>query len=126
MSTPLRTARAEAAQTITAAGRRAEAYIPARLAAPVAYIQPGSPYVERSDEDTFTYASVRLEVVVVERPGNHDNVSQLLDDHIEDVAEALLEAGYLLETISQPFALQTNDATYPAAAITITTDLETL
>ena len=124
MSSRLRTARAEAAQVIKDAGHVAYSHVQARLTAPAAYIQPGSPYVESTEDSTFHHVDIRLEVVVVQRPGEHDKVGLLLDDHIEEVADALVDAGYALEQISQPFALEANGATYPAATITIRTDLE--
>lgn len=124
MKHALRQARTDAAAVITDAGHAAHAYIPARLATPAVYVQPGAPYVSQADDTTYGHVDIRLEIVCVQRSGNHDRVGAILDETLEEVSEALMHAGYAIEEISQPFALTTNGTEYPAAGITIRTDLE--
>jgi hypothetical protein len=109
----------EALATVLNAAVTTVDHIPARIVPPVAIISPGSPYLE--DGNTFGKLSVRLEVSIVAPTKANDTSTDQLDSLIEDVLVALYNNKYGVESVSQPYAMETGNATYLAATVSVNT-----
>lgn len=98
-------------------------YSPERISAPSIATALGSPAVE--DGATFGTVQVRLVVTLVVR-GAQDNakVQDDIDGLIETSVIRLLAAGYGIEQVGQPYALDANGARYVAVDVTVTADVE--
>ena len=96
-------------------------YIPGAITAPAVLVTPASPYVESG----ITYGSYNLRTVVslAVRPGSNDTVTEELDAAIEDAVVALVNAGVLVESVSQPYGLGSSNAEFLAVDITTTTPI---
>ena len=110
--------KAELALDLTTAGLDVVAYIPGRVTPPVVIIRSGSPYV--SNATVGNGYLLGLELLCVASTADNEMATEDLDQLIEDVLNAL-PAYATMKGVSQPFALDVNNAQYLSA--TITTDL---
>jgi hypothetical protein len=90
-------------------------YIPARITPPIAIISAGSPYLE--DGNTFGTYLVRFAVDLVIPTQANDSATEALDVLIDDVVVTLVNNQYSVDNVSQPYAMETNGATYLAATV---------
>lgn len=119
MST-LKTTRDLAAQVIKDAGLYSHAYVPGRISPPCAVIQAGDPYIEQGE--TFIEHLIRLEVVIVLRTGDNHRTATSIDEYLETALDALDEAGFLVQNVSQPTPITWNGTDYPGVIVTVTHD----
>lgn len=111
--------KAEFALALTEAGLTVLPYIPARVTPPIVIMRSGSPYlVNASIGHEFVLG---LELVCVAGFADNESTTEGLDQLIEDTINALPNYA-TMKGVSQPYALEANNATYLAADIT--TDLE--
>ncbi len=94
-------------------------YIPGRITPPCVMVAQGSPYVESGD--VYGTFRARFSVDVVSATAPNDVTTESLDLMIEDALVSLVNQGINIENVGQPYALDTNNATYLAATITINT-----
>lgn len=94
-------------------------YIPARIVPPCVMVAQGSPYVESGD--VYGTFKTRFSIDVVSATAANDVTTEALDLMIEDALVSLVNQGINIENVAQPYALNTNNATYLAATITINT-----
>lgn len=94
-------------------------YLPARLAVPCAVVMPGAPYLVGGE----LYGSYDITFTIELIMGTAANsVTQSgLDTQIENTIKALKGDGYSLVSVSQPYAMEANNATYLAVTIQTTT-----
>ena len=93
-------------------------YMPARLQAPGGLIVPGSPYLESGN--TFGSFKIRLEAHLAVRTANNEVATEELDAALDIAVVAVVNAGWGVESVSEPYGLEANGATYLAAAIQVT------
>ena len=108
--------KAEYALALTALGLKVSSYIPERIVPPMVVISPGSPYLSpvTLDEEYV----MNLEVMVIAAPAVNAKASELLDKALETILNGN-PAYARLVSVSQPYALQTNNAEFLAANLTI-------
>jgi hypothetical protein len=108
--------RAEYALALTALGLKVSSFIPERVVPPTVVLSPGSPYLEPVllDNDWL----MRLELMVIAAHAVNAKASELLDLAIETILNG--NPSYVrIGSVSQPYALQTNNAEYLAANIAV-------
>ena len=96
-------------------------YAPGRFVVPSAIVMPGSPYVESGN--TFGTVLARFQVELVMGTAANQVSSSGLDDQIENVLVAFINAGYSVDQVSAPYALEANGQQYLAATISINNTL---
>lgn len=101
----------------TATSIPAFAYAPGRFVNPSAIIMPGSPYVESGN--TFGTVLARFQVELVMGTAANQVSTSGLDDQIENALVALINAGYSVDQVSAPYALEANGQQYLAATISV-------
>lgn len=103
----------------TATTLRAFVYAPERLVPPCAVVMPSPTYIE--DGDTFGSFTARFSVDLIMGNAANAVTTAGLDDQLENALVGLTNAGYSVETVSQPYAMEANNATYLAATLTVKT-----
>lgn len=122
MSNALSTARTELAAAATEGSSwKVHPHVPGRITPPIGAVTPGSPYLEPGE--TFGSFTVRYVVSLISRTGANDFVTDELDEAITETVVALVNAGYGLESVSQPYALDAGNAQYLAVDLTTTTTI---
>jgi hypothetical protein len=109
--------RAEYALALTALGLKVSSFIPERVVPPIVILSPGSPYLEPVllDRKEFT---MRLDVMVIAAHAVNVKATELLDKAIETIL--LGNPAYaIISSVGQPYALQTNNAEYLAANLSV-------
>lgn len=104
----------EEATTLTA-----YSYNPERLIPPCAVVMPAGSYVESGN--TFGSFLFRFTVDLVMSAAANKVVAAGLDNQIENAIVALVNAGYSVESVGQPYQLEANNGAYLAATLTVTT-----
>jgi hypothetical protein len=100
---------------------RGFAYLPERLVPPCAVVMPGATYIESGD--TFGSFTARYTVDLVMGNAANSVSSSGLDDQLENAIIALVNEGYSIEQVSQPYAMEVNNAAYLSATIQVTTKI---
>lgn len=114
----LATARAGVASVIsTATSLTTHDFLPGRLAVPCAVVMPSSPYI--SDGDVFGSFQASFTVDLVMGQAANKVSANGLDNQIENALVGLVNAGYSVESVSQPYSMEVNNATYLAATLTV-------
>lgn len=109
--------RAEYALALTALGLKVSAFIPERVVPPIVILSPGSPYLEPDLLDRKQFM-MRLDVMVIAAHAVNVKASELLDKAVETILNG--NPGYsIISSVGQPYALQTNNAEYLAANISV-------
>lgn len=115
-------ARGDIADTVeTATTLRAYVYAPERLQPPCAVVMPSPTYIE--DGDTFGSFTASFSVDLVMGTAANAVTTSGLDAQIENALIGLVNAGYTVEQVSQPYAMEANNATYLAATLTVKTTI---
>lgn len=108
--------RAEYALALTALGLKVSSFIPERIVPPTVVLSPGSPYLEPVTVDgEFT---MRLEVMVIAAHAVNAKATELLDKALETLLNGN-PAYARIGNVSQPYALQTNNAEFLASNVTV-------
>lgn len=109
--------KAEYALALTALGLKVSSFIPERVVPPVIIIGPGSPYLNATTIDRDEWI-MNLELMVVASVAVNVKATELLDKAIETILNG--NPGYAIVTsVGQPYALQTNNAEFLAANISV-------
>lgn len=108
--------RAEYALALTALGLKVSSYIPERIIPPTIVLSPGSPYLEPVTVDGEWL--MRLEVMVIAATAVNAKASELLDLAVETILNGN-PAYARISNVSQPYALQTNNAEYLASNLLV-------
>ena len=108
--------KAEYALTLTALGLKVSNYIPERVVPPVVIISPGSPYLTPATLDGEQI--MNLELMVVSATAVNVKSTELLDKALETILKG--NPGYAkISSVGQPYALQTNNAEFLAANVSV-------
>lgn len=94
-------------------------YVPAAIAAPALFIEPGSPMLDAGDPAVFGHYRVRWTITAVAEVGDNDKTTNDLDKLLDRTVQALAGA-YHVEQIGQPYVYQANTALHLAADLTVT------
>ena len=108
--------KAEYALALTALGLKVSSYIPERVIPPTVIISPGSPYLTPVTVDGEYL--MNLELMVISATAVNVKSTELLDLAIETILNG--NPGYAhISSVGQPYALQTNNAEYLAANVSV-------
>jgi hypothetical protein len=120
MANEITTSKAEFALVLQNAGLEVFPYVPGRIVPPVVVMRHGNPYLEPSS--LGNEYSLGLELVVLAAPAVNELATELLDEAIETLLNALPNYA-LMGSVSQPQIYTENGAEYLGASITITLDI---
>lgn len=101
----------------TATSIPAFAYAPGRFVVPSAIVMPGAPFIESGN--TFGTVLGRFQVELIMGTAANQVSSSGLDDQIENAIVALINAGYSVDQVSAPYALNANGQDYLAATVSV-------
>lgn len=118
MTNILTAAKQEVAEALTAAGIKAFDYVPERLQPPTAVIAAGEPFIEKGNAKTFTDVDIRLEISLAASTASNVKSTEQIDDLVVTAILALGEINWDVESVSQPFGMEVNNALYLATRIT--------
>jgi hypothetical protein len=108
--------KAEYALALTALGLKVSSYIPERVVPPTVIIGPGSPYLTPITVDGELL--MNLELMVIAAPAVNVRSTELLDKAIETILKG--NPGYArISSVGQPYALQTNNAEFLTANVSV-------
>ena len=108
--------KAEYALALTALGLKVSSYIPERIVPPTVVITPGSPYLTPVKLDGEWM--MNLELMVIAATAVNVKATELLDKAIETILNG--NPDYVrIGNVGQPYALQTNNAEFLAANVSI-------
>jgi hypothetical protein len=110
-------ARYDLAESLNDADIITEYYIPPRITPPLAIISPSSVYVRQGD--TFSSFEVGLEITLVAQTASNPKATESLDDALV-LAIGAIPVSWTIQSVEQPFALNTGNAEYLATKISIT------
>lgn len=96
-------------------------FAPGRLIVPSIVVMPGSPYLESGMQ--YGAFTARFSVELIMGTAANQVTSSGLDDQVESAIIGLLDSGFLIESVSAPYALEANGQQYLAATITVTNQL---
>jgi hypothetical protein len=108
--------RAEYALALTALGLKVSSFIPERIVPPTVVMSPGNPYLEPVllDNDYL----MRLELMVIAAHAVNAKASEMLDLALETILNG--NPAYVrIGSVGQPYALQTNNAEFLAANVSV-------
>jgi len=120
MANEITTSKAEFALVLQDAGLDVFPYVPNRIIPPVVVMRHGSPYLEPSS--LGNEYSLGLELVILAAPAVNELATELLDEAIQTLLNALPNYA-LLGSVSQPQIFTENAAEYLGATISITLDI---
>lgn len=109
--------RAEYALALTALGLKVSSFIPERIVPPVVVLSPGSPYLEPVLLDRKEYM-MRIDLMVIATHAVNVKASEQLDKALETILNGN-PAYSIISSVGQPYALQTNNAEYLAANVSV-------
>jgi hypothetical protein len=109
--------RAEYALALTALGLKVSSFIPERVVPPTVILSPGSPYLEPVLLDRHEYM-MRLELMVIAAHAVNAKATELLDLALETILNGN-PAYSIITSVGQPYALQTNNAEFLAANVSV-------
>ena len=108
--------RAEYALALHALGLKVSSFIPERIVPPMVILSPGSPYLEPVTVDGSW--TMRLEVMVIAAPAVNAKATELLDKALQTILNG--HPSYArISNVGQPYALQTNNAEFLAANLSV-------
>lgn len=96
-------------------------YAPGRFVNPSVIVMPGSPYLEPGA--TYGTLKANFQVELIMGTAANQVSTSGLDDQIENALVALINAGYLVDNVSAPYALEANGQQYLAATISVNNSL---
>ena len=108
--------RAEYALALSALGLKVSSFIPDRIVPPVVVLTPGSPYLEPATlADTWL---MRFDVMVIASVATNVKATEQLEKALATIM-AGNPAYARINTVGQPYALQTNNAEFLVANIAV-------
>ena len=113
-------AKLDLADFLEESGIKTESYIPPRITPPLAIISPSPLYVAQGD--TFASFEVGLEITLISQTATNAKATELLDTAIVTAIGAI-PASWKINSVEQPFALQTGNAEYLASKISVSTQI---
>jgi hypothetical protein len=103
------------------AGLNVLEYVPERITPPIVILNAAQPYLQTAQ---FGEWSLGLELVLVASTATNKKATENLDQLIEDVLNAIEPLTYVrINSVNQPYNLQTNNAEYLAANVYVHLDI---
>jgi hypothetical protein len=92
-------------------------FIPPRLTTPSGFVSPASPWLADSGE--FGYVRVNFQVDLVVATATNEVITEALDTLAEDALVSLINDRWFVDSISAPYSLEANNASYLAVTVTV-------
>lgn len=102
----------------TAVSFKVHPHLPERLSEPSGFIIPGAPYLV--PDVTFGSFIIRLEAHLVFQGVNNEAASNGIDSAVEDAVVAAVNAGWAVESVSEPFELTLSGTSFLAVQMQVT------
>ena len=116
MTNEITLSKAEFKLDLEQAGLTVSDFIPERIVPPIVIINNRSPYMEPSRLGTEYL--LNLELVLVSATATNKKASEQLDQAIEDTLKAMPRYARVI-AVNEPYEMQTNNASYLAANISV-------
>jgi hypothetical protein len=116
MTAEITLAKSELKLDLADAGLTVQDYVPERIVPPIVILTADTPYM--TGVSVKAEFDLHLQLVCVAANAVNKKATEALDQLIEDVVKAL-PPYCLFKTVSQPYALQANNAEYLAANVSI-------
>jgi hypothetical protein len=97
-------------------------YISPRPVPPCVTIATGAPYLVSGI--TFGTFRMNLSLELTMPTMANDKVTEELDKYIDDIVVTLVNAGYSVDAVSTPYAMEANNTQYLSVSITCSTDIK--
>ena len=94
-------------------------YIPERFTPAAVLVLPGTPYVEPGE--TFGEHQANFEIWLVAPQGTNKVVTDFLNNSLQKNIPVLLENGYAVEGVDEPFIFQPGNAQYLTVVLRVST-----
>lgn len=120
MPNEITTSKAEFALVLQEAGLDVFPYVPNRITPPTIVMRHGNPYLEPST--LGNEYNLGLELVILAAPAVNELATELLDEAIQDLLNALPNYA-VLGSVSQPQIFNENNADYLGATLSITLEI---
>lgn len=120
MANEITTSKAEFALVLQGAGLDVFPYVPNRITPPTIVMRHGSPYLEPST--LGNEYNLGLELVILAAPAVNELATELLDEVIQDLLNALPNYA-TLGSVTQPQIFNENNADYLGAVLSITLEI---
>lgn len=100
------------------AGIRASEVVPERITPPIAVIEPAADWVVSGD--VFGNFRVGFDVTVITPTASNAKVSENLDDAVDEVISAIMNAsGFYVSAVAAPSLLSVQNAEFLTATMTV-------
>ena len=96
-------------------------YLPSRLAPPAGFVIPGGPYLEPGI--AFGHFLVRFECHLAFQGVNNESASTGLDSTIEDAVVGVINAGWSVESVSEPFEVTLGGTAFLVVQLQVTREI---
>ena len=116
MSNEITLAKAEFKLDLDAEGINVSDFVPDRIVPPIVIINSASPYITPSS--LATEYILNLELIVVAATATNKQATEKLDEAIANVLNALPRYARMVR-VNEPYEMQTNNAGYLAANISV-------
>jgi hypothetical protein len=116
MSNEITLAKAEFKLDLDAEGINVSDFVPERIVPPIVIINSASPYITPSS--LATEYILNLELIVVAATATNKQATEKLDEAIANVLNALPRYARMVR-VNEPYEMQTNNAGYLAANISV-------
>jgi len=116
MSNEITLAKAEFKLDLDAEGINVSDFVPERIVPPIVIINSASPYITPSS--LATEYILNLELIVVAATATNKQATEKLDEAIANVLNALPRYATMVR-VNEPYEMQTNNAGYLAANISV-------
>ena len=117
----LKNCRTDLAETLGGLSVNVYDHLPGRAALPSAIVIAGSPYVEASE--TFGTHLARFEVWLSVEVSDNEAITDAVDALTSAAVEDLIQDGWDVESVSQPFQFEINNNAALTTAVTVTTSV---
>lgn len=104
------TRKALAETMTTAVGFNVDHFLPGRASVPFGFVIPGGPWLTAGL--TFGSLTIHLEVGLCFQGVNNQTGTEDMDSKVETAVVALINAGWSVDEVSEPYELSMNNAAY--------------
>ena len=105
----------------TAVGYTVLPYLPERLAPPAGFVIPGGPYLEPGI--TFGAFLIRFECHLAFQGVNNESASTSVDSSVEDAIVAVINDGWAVESVSEPFEVTLGGTSFLVVQLQVTREI---
>lgn len=110
-----------AATVATATSLTVRPYLPERLTPPAGFVIPGGPYLEPGI--AFGGFLIRFECHLAFKAVNNESASNRVDTTVEDAIVGVINAGWAVESVSEPFEVTLGGTAFLVVQLQVTREI---